>query len=150
MLADGEVMRHMFPPRPLTHAEAAFDVHRLREHWLEHGFGHWAVQERATGRLIGRTGIKRHPDWPLDPENTEAGWLYERAAWGQGYATEGARAVVAYAREQLARAEVISITRPGNAASRHVMEKAGLAYAGQRHWAERDLDIVWYSTSAAS
>lgn len=147
MLADGEVMRHMLPPRPLTHVEAAFDVHRIREHWLQHGFGHWAVQERATGRLIGRTGVKRHPDWTLDPGNVEAGWLYERAAWGKGYATEGARAVIAYSREQLGRAEVISITRPGNEASQRVMEKAGLAYAGRRHWAERDLDVVWYSSA---
>lgn len=149
MLADAEVMRHMFPPRPLTRAEAAFDLHRLREHWLEHGFGHWAVEERATGRLIGRTGVKRHPDWPLDPDNTECGWLYARAAWGKGYATEGARAAIAFAHEQLGRPEVISITRPGNAASRRVMEKAGLAYAGRRHWTQRDLDVVWYSSAVS-
>lgn len=47
--------------------------------------------------------------------------------------------------EELERPEVISIARPGNAASRRVMEKAGLTYAGARHWEARDLDVVWDS-----
>lgn len=147
--ADAAVMRYMVPSRPLTRAEAAYDLHRLEEHWLEHGFGHWAVEERATGRLVGRTGIKRHADWPLDPENTECGWLFARDAWGQGYATEGARAAVGFAIEELGRPEVISIAHPGNAASRRVMEKVGLTYAGRRHWPERGLDVVWYSSAVS-
>lgn len=144
--ADPQVMRFMLPPRGLSHAEAAFDVHGLREHWAKHGFGHWAVQEKASGALMGRTGIKRHPDWTLDPENTEAGWLYARRFWGKGYASEAAREVVRFGLEELERPEVISITNPDNAGSRRVMEKAGLAYAGARRWEERGLDVVWYST----
>ena len=78
----------MLPSRPVTAAEAAYDVQQLRGHWLEHGFGHWAVEEKESGRFVGRTGIKRHPDWDLDLDNTEVGWLYDRAVWGRGYATE--------------------------------------------------------------
>ena len=143
--SDPEVMRQMFPPRPMTAAEAARDVERIREHWDRHGFGHWAVEERGTGRLVGRTGLKRHPDWPLDPENTEVGWLYARGVWGRGYATEAAMEAVRFAIEDLDRPEVISITRPENAASRRVMEKAGLTYAGARRWEAREMDVVWYS-----
>ena len=142
-------MRYMLPPRSLTHAEAAFDVQGLREHWLRHGFGHWAVEEKASGRFVGRTGVKRHADWDLDPENTEVGWLYGREVWGNGYATEGARAAVRFCFEELERPEVISIAHPDNAASRRVMEKAGLSYAGARHWAGRGLDVVWYSARAS-
>jgi RimJ/RimL family protein N-acetyltransferase len=149
IVADSQVMRYMLPARPLTRAEAAYDLHRLEEHWLEHGFGHWAVEDRATGRLVGRSGIKRHADWSLDPDNTECGWLFERAAWGRGYATEGARAAIAFAREELGRPEVISIAHPDNAASRRVMEKAGLAYAGRHHWPQRGLDVVWYSSAVS-
>lgn len=144
--ADPQVMRYMVPARPLTHAEVAFDVQGLREHWAEHGFGHWAVEEKKTGRMIGRTGVKHHPDWELDPENTEVGWLYARSAWGQGYATEGARAGVEFCLEELGRPEVISITHPENRASQRVMKKAGLSYAGSRRWEGRGLDVVWYST----
>ena len=99
--ADPQVMRYMHPPRALTSAEVAYDALRLREHWQRHGFGHWVVEERESGRMVGRTGIKRHDDWPLDPENTEAGWLYERAAWGKGYATEAALEVVRFCLEEL-------------------------------------------------
>ena len=135
----------MLPARALTREEAGLDVLRLREHWLQHGFGHWAVEERESGRFIGRAGIKRHPDWELDSENTEVGWLLDRAVWGQGLATEAALAAIRVCREELRRPEVISIAHPGNAASRRVMQKAGLALAGARRWEARGLDVVWYS-----
>lgn len=144
--ADPQVMRFMVPARGLSHAEAAYDVQGLREHWAKHGFGHWAVEEKATGALIGRTGIKRHADWDLDPENTEAGWFYARRFWGKGYASEAAREVVRFALEELGSPEVISIAHPANAGSRRVMEKAGLSYAGARRWEERGFDVVWYSS----
>lgn len=136
----------MLPPRPVTPAEAAYDVQQLRGHWLEHGFGHWAVEEKESGRFVGRTGIKRHADWDLDPENTEVGWLYDRSVWGRGYATEAALEVVRFAFKEIGRPEVISITHPDNAASRRVMEKAGLSYAGARRWEARGLDVVWYAS----
>jgi len=144
--ADPEVMRFMVPARGLSHAEAAYDVQGLREHWTRHGFGHWAVEEKASGALVGRTGIKRHSDWALDPENTEAGWLYGQRFWGKGYASEAAREVVLYGLEKLGSPEVISIAHPDNAGSRRVMEKAGLTYAGARRWEEKGLDVVWYSS----
>ncbi len=76
------------------------------------------------------------------------GWLYDRAVWGRGYATEAARAAVAFCFEQLDRPEVISIARPDNDRSLAVMERAGLELAGERHWAARGLDVVWYSARA--
>jgi len=143
--ADAEVMRYMLPSRPLTQAEVAYDALRLREHWLRHGFGHWVVEEKESGDMVGRSGIKRHDDWTLDPENTEVGWLYARRAWGKGYATEAGRAIVRFCFEQLDRPEVISIAHPDNLASRRVMEKLGLSLAGSRRWEERGMDVVWYS-----
>jgi RimJ/RimL family protein N-acetyltransferase len=142
--ADPEVMRHMFPPRPMTADEAARDVARLREHWDRHRFGHWAVEERDGGRLVGRTGLKHHQDWPLDPDNIECGWLFARDVWGRGYATEAAREAVRFAFEDLGRDEVISIALPQNAASRRVMEKVGFSYAGEHLWEARELQVVWY------
>ncbi len=135
----------MVPPRGITPAEAAYDVQLLREHWLKHGFGHWAVEERETGRFVGRTGLKHHDNWPLDPDNIEVGYLYDRAVWGRGYATEATLAAIEFAFDTLDRERVISIARPENAASRRVMEKAGLAYAGETHWEGRGIDVVWYS-----
>ena len=142
--SDPEVRRYINPARPLTEAEAALEIDHLIEHWRRFRFGHWAVELRETGELIGRTGIRRHPDWDPDPENTEVGWLYARSAWGQGYATEGAIACVRFGLEELRSPEVISIAHIDNLASHRVMKKAGLSWAGARRWHERDMDVVWY------
>jgi RimJ/RimL family protein N-acetyltransferase len=147
--SDPVVMRYMWPARAATPAESAYGVKLLEEHWLQWGFGHWAVHEKDTGRFVGRTGIKRHPDWEPDPDNTEVGWLYDRAVWGRGYATEGAREAVRFCLEEVGRPEVISIAHPDNVASRRVMAKVGMTYAGARHWDARGIDVVWYSVKAA-
>ena len=142
--ADPEVRRYMHPPRPLTEAESALEIDHLVDQWQRLGFGHWAVELRETGELIGRTGIKHHPDWEPDPRNTEVGWLYARAAWGKGYATEGAIESVRFCLEDVGSHEAISIAHMDNLASHRVMKKAGLSWAGARRWYERGIDVVWY------
>ncbi len=144
MNADPEVRRYMFPPRPLTEAESALEIDHVLDQWQRLGFGHWAVELRESGELIGRTGIKRHPDWDPDPQNTEVGWLYARAAWGRGLATEGAIESVRFCLEDVGSHEAISIAHVDNLASHRVMKKAGLSWAGVRHWHERGIDVVWY------
>jgi RimJ/RimL family protein N-acetyltransferase len=118
-------------------------VERLCRHWAQRGFGHWAVEERASGELIGRLGLLHHRDWTLDPENVEVGWVLARAAWGRGLATEGGRAALRYGFERLGVPRIISIADPANRASRRVMEKLGLTLGGAARW--RGVDVVWYS-----
>jgi RimJ/RimL family protein N-acetyltransferase len=68
-------------------------IERLRanEHeWQQHGHGLLAVLERSSGRFLGRAGLKYWPQF----EETEAGWALFPAVWGQGYASEAARACI--------------------------------------------------------
>jgi RimJ/RimL family protein N-acetyltransferase len=146
MNADPDVRRFMFPARPLSAQESAREIDVMVDQWRRLGFGHWAVELKETGALIGRTGAKRHADWDLDPENTEVGWLYARVAWGRGLATEGAIAAVRFLLEDVGRPEVISIARLDNLASHRVMRKAGLEWAGTRRWYERRADVLWFSS----
>ena len=81
--------------------------------WSLRGHGMWAVERRSDGRLIGRVGFLDPEGWP----GCELGWLLARDAWGQGYAREAASAALACGREELGLVEVISLIRPGNAAS---------------------------------
>ena len=136
---DPEVMRYIHLPGAERPADT---VARLRGHWARHGFGHWAVEERATGGLIGRLGLLRHPDWP-DPENVEIGWILAREAWGRGLATEAGSAALRHGFETVGAPRIISITDPENRRSRRVMEKLGLAEAGTTEW--RGLPVVWYA-----
>ena len=71
------------------------------------------------------------------------GWRLDRAYWNRGLATEGALASLRYGFEWLELERIISITLPQNAASRRVMEKAGLTLRGETRW--RGQDVVWYA-----
>ena len=149
MNADPDVRRYMFPDRPLSHAEAEAEIEAEVDRWEKLSFGHRPVVLKATGEVIGRAGAKRHPDYPLDPLNTEVGWLFKKTAWGNGYATEAALEVARYLRDDLAVPELISMARLGNEPSFRVMEKVGLERVGPYFWKERDVEIVLYRTPRA-
>ena len=101
-------------------------VGRMSMHWRLLGYGMFAVEERTSGEIVGRVGLMFHPDWPLDGPKVEVGWTLERSAWGNGYATEGARASLAFGFTVLDLPQIFSMTRPGNVRSRGVMERCGL------------------------
>ena len=115
----------------------------FRRQWAEEGLGHWAVEELFTGRLIGRIGLLRHHDWPLELSPVEVGWVLDERWWGRGLATEAGRASMELWREHLPDERLISITLPENRRSRAVMERLGLTYRGATHW--HDHDVVWYA-----
>ena len=129
--ADEEFQRYLGPRRPgLEH------IARHEAHWAEHGFGLLAVEWRATGELIGRTGPQYHRAWPHDPE---VGWSIDPAWWGRGIATEAGRASIDWAFGELGFARVVSITTEGNVASRRVMEKLGFRLLTILPWERWDL-----------
>lgn len=128
--AEAETMAMVGPSRPLTRAESAAALDVLCHHWAIHGFGLWAVEERATGRLIGRAGVWHPPDWPY----TEIGWLLGRDWWGRGLATEAAKTGLTYAFACRSVDRLSSIIRPGNLASMRVAERVGMHPAGVATW----------------
>jgi RimJ/RimL family protein N-acetyltransferase len=113
----------------------------LAAHWEREGFGQWAVEQRESGKFIGRIGLLRHVDWPGEP--VEVGWTLDRTVWGEGLATEGGEASLRYGFDVLGLERILSITDRNNVASRRVMEKLGLTYRGERFWRERN--HAWYA-----
>ncbi|MFD5112381.1 GNAT family N-acetyltransferase [Streptomyces sp. NPDC058391] len=90
------------------------------------GRGFWAAEERSTGAWLGWFSLEpgEEPGWDV----VELGYRLHRAAWGLGYATEGARALVGKAFTDLGTERVTAQTMTVNTGSRRVMEKAGLTY----------------------
>jgi RimJ/RimL family protein N-acetyltransferase len=127
---------------PLGREDAAATVERYEHHWATLGFGRFAVEEKATGRLVGRVGVMRQPDWIATPETDEVGWLIAADRWSDGLATEAAAAAVEDAFDRVGLQRVISFTLPENTASRRVMEKCGLRHRGVADWKGRE--HVWY------
>jgi RimJ/RimL family protein N-acetyltransferase len=98
----------------------------MRDFWALHGNGQLAIV--AEGVLVGRVGLRRQPpEWahPMQGEY-EVGWMLARPAWGQGYATEAARAMLAWGFETLDLPLVWSWTSVGNLRSQAVMGRLGL------------------------
>ncbi|WP_078877542.1 GNAT family N-acetyltransferase [Streptomyces sp. 150FB] len=90
------------------------------------GRGFRAAEERSTGEWLGWFCLE-----PLSGsgwETVELGYRLRRTAWGRGYATEGARALVATAFGTLGTQRVVGRTMTVNTGSRRVLEKAGLRY----------------------
>lgn len=127
MCGDPEVMRWIGDGHAYTRAETWRHLATILGHWALRGYGLWAVEEKATGELLGRIGPWRPEGWP----DLEIGWLLRRASWGRGFATEGARAALAYAFERLGVAHAVSLIRPENAPSIRVAERLGERLEGR-------------------
>jgi len=140
-----EYLEHM-PARTLH--ETREQIERFRRRWREDGHAKWAAVDRASGRLIGRIGLLRHHDWPLEPSPVEVGWTLHRDWWGRGLATEGARVCVDLWRDVLTDdARLLSITTPANTRSRAVMQRLGLTERGATFW--HGVPVVWYALDRA-
>ena len=113
-------------PNGLTPHEAWLDMAMLTGHWMLRGYGHWALEERGSGELVGRTGLYWPPDWP----GLEVGWTIAREKWGNGYAPEAARAACDWAHRQLGARRILSLIHPDNSNSIRVAEKLGLVREG--------------------
>ena len=119
---DDVLMRYM-GRGAFTREETEGALERYLRHWDEHGFGLWAVEDKETGVLIGRTGLAYHRIWPHDPE---VGWLIDREWQGRGLAQEAGAACIRFGFEKLGFERIVSICTPDNLASRRVMAKLGL------------------------
>ncbi|MCI0380896.1 MAG: GNAT family N-acetyltransferase [Gemmataceae bacterium] len=117
--ANPEVVRHV--GAPFSRPEVWLHIAMMLGHWQLRGYGMWAVEDRASGALIGRIGFYEPEGWP----GLELGWMLARDQWGRGLATEGARAALAFVFATLHKPHVISLIRPENVASIRVAEKLG-------------------------
>ena len=123
MAQDPEVMKFL-TGQPQTEIEAWKNMAAHIGHWYFRGYGTWAVEEKATGAVVGRIGLMNPVGWP----GFECGWTLARASWGKGYATESAIASLEYGFEKLHLNEIYGMADVNNIASQKVLVKAGLTY----------------------
>ncbi len=95
--------------------------------WVINGYSMWSVIEKSSGDWIGRLGPWQPEGWP----GPEVGWGLKRAAWGKGYATEGAIAAMNFAFDTLGWDEVIHTIAPENTASIKLAKRLGSPHIGQ-------------------
>jgi len=105
----------------------ARNVDRMLRHWDLRGYGQWAVVERATARVIGCVGFLQLDD----AHDIELGWIVHRSRWGNGFATEAARAAIDWAWRASAIDHVKSLIGRDNLASIRVATKIGEQLEGE-------------------
>jgi len=127
MCADPDVMRYLGDGKPLARPDAWRQMAMILGHWQLRGYGLFALEERATGALVGRAGFFEPEGWP----GFELGWMLRRQSWGKGYATEAARRALRHAFTEMGRDHLISLVRPDNAPSIRVAERLGQKLDGR-------------------
>ena len=132
--------------------EGAFNDNEVQE-WLdkqigrykEFGFGLWAVILKETGEMIGQCGLTMQNY--KDNQVPEVGYLFQKAFWHHGYATEAAIACRDYAFDKLNIAEVFSIIRDNNIASQNIAKRNGMTIKDKfvKHYRRIDMPHYLFS-----
>jgi RimJ/RimL family protein N-acetyltransferase len=136
--ADPRVMQYIGAGHASTREQIDEVMRRLpRAYALYPGLGTWRATRRDDGDFIGWFALKYIPG----TAEIEVGYRLRYGAWGSGYATEGARALVAYGFDDLGLHRIVGLTHPDNAASRQVLLKAGLADIGWGHYYTRRVRV---------
>ena len=140
LLCDPQVMRYVTDP--LTADEVRAHMPNAIRRGAGGRIGIWAVEEKATGALVGDCVLTpipiegTEPDWDqVVPEAyptdlIEVGYLLIPSAWGKGYATEAAARLLCFAFEMTDLTTVVGVTDPGNRASQAVLRKCGMRDCG--------------------
>ena len=125
-------------------AETQAWLDRQLSRYAQFGFGLWAVVLKESGGMIGQCGLTMQL-WRGD-EVLEVGYLFNRAFWHHGYATEAARGCMEYAFDRLGAREVCSIIRETNLPSRRVAERNGMTVRDSwvKHYRGIDMPHVRY------
>lgn len=123
MWADPDVVRHI-SGKPAAPEESWARLLRYRGHWTLLGYGFWAIEERASGRLIGEGGFadfKREIVPAI--EAPEQGWALASSAHGKGFASEAVPAMLDWAEAHFRRRDFVCLISPENLPSLRVAEK---------------------------
>jgi [ribosomal protein S5]-alanine N-acetyltransferase len=101
------------------------------KHQERFGYQHWAVIEIETEKLIGACGFNKTDT----PDEIEIVFHLSKQVWGQGYATEAAKACIEFAFEHIRPKKIIAGCHPQNEASKKVLVKIGFSFIGNK-WFE--------------
>jgi len=117
---DPEVVRYL-SGSPVSRSDAWRSLAVMVGHWILRGYGMWAVERKSDGVFLGRVGLWNPEGWV----GLEVGWTLAREFWGQGYATEAARAAMDFAFLTQDISRLISVIDIGNLASQRVAARLG-------------------------
>ncbi|MHB8512724.1 MAG: GNAT family N-acetyltransferase [Actinomycetota bacterium] len=129
--------------RALSRDEAAERFTVIRQSWITRGIDVFAAELKQSGELIGYIGLSSASWLPVVMPATEVGWRLGKKFWGQGYATEGAKACLKLGFEEMLLDRMLCIYEPENVRSSAVAARLGLReYMRTKHPKIPDIEIA--------
>ncbi|HET9135426.1 MAG TPA: GNAT family N-acetyltransferase, partial [Candidatus Kapabacteria bacterium] len=148
MESDPEVMRYMHSGVTRTLEDAQETISNIRRRYSEDGIGRWVVIEKNSGDFIGISGLRIVDELRNGHENYHSlGYRFIKRYWGNGYATEAAKAALQHGFETMELSDIYAVAMPENIASRAVLEKCGLRFVNEFDYHGRQ--ETWYEISKA-
>jgi len=133
---DAEVMRYIGDGATDDREVAKNRLARFMSHYEKYpGLGYWVAEKISTREFIGWFALKYIPK----TVEVEVGYLLLKSAWGHGFATEGAAALLAYGFDEIGLNRIVAVTHVENIASQNVIKKIGLHDCGVGHYYDRDV-----------
>ena len=123
LYSDPECTRYTIQ-RTLTEGESWRAMASMIGHWQLRRYGPYAVEDKASGEVMGVVGLWYPNDWP----EPEIQWALSRAFWGRGYASEAARAVKSIAAKFIPETSLISLIFSENEPSIRLAEALGAKF----------------------
>jgi RimJ/RimL family protein N-acetyltransferase len=134
--SDPEVMRYIGDGATDDRAAIEKRLPRLMNQYEHYpGLGSWATELTLTNQFVGWLALKYIPK----TVEVEIGYRLMRSAWGHGFATEGARALLAYGFNDVGLHRIVAVANVANHASQNVLKKIGFCDCGIRHYYDRDV-----------
>jgi RimJ/RimL family protein N-acetyltransferase len=122
--SDPEVIRYLAKREMTPYARAERMLNNYHRSWTQHQVGGWVITDKVKGQFLGSCEI----EYGAETEAYELGYALSRAYWGQGIATEAARATARFGFESARLERIIAIVVPENIASQRVLEHLGFVY----------------------
>ncbi len=144
MCNDPTFMRFLADGKPLSRAETWRNIAFILGHWHLRGYGIWAIEEKSSHQLIGRTGLLNPEGWP----DIEVCWALSPKHWGKGFATEAAKKVINWGFDNLPVEHLISLIHPENKPSASVSMRIGQEYKKQISLNNKTVNVYSISRTA--
>lgn len=122
--SDAEVMKYF--PSTLSQVDNSSFIHRMQRMFKDKGYCYWPVEELQSQSLIGFIGLSFQDYTAHFNPSIDIGWRINTNFQGKGYATEGAKKVLDYAKNELRLIKVVSVAPIFNKPSIRIMEKIGM------------------------
>lgn len=140
MNQDADVMKYF--PTILTKEQTIQFYDRVQKHFLDNGFGLYVVENKKTKAFMGYTGFMIANFEASFTPCVEIGWRFKKQYWGNGFATEAAKACVQYGFSKLGFDKIYSFTATSNIKSENVMKRIGMVKTGTFSHPKIDKDHI--------